>query len=54
MTNRGPWPKHEDKGGYTTVTVKGVRYRVADTDHTYAALLKIIKSGDATALEAPE
>ena len=49
--NRGPWPKYKDNGGHTIVTIAGVRWKVAGTDHLYSALVKAVKNGEAERLD---
>ncbi len=48
MTNRGPWPKHEDKGGHTFITIKGIRWKIEGTGHSFTQCQKAIKAGKAT------
>ena len=45
------WPRVKDRSGHTFVTVKGVRYRVDGTGHSWAALLRLVKGGTAVAQE---
>ena len=44
MSN-GPWPAPKDKGGHTVYTVKGVRYRLEGTGHSYGHLIRSIRNG---------
>ena len=44
MSN-GPWPDPENKRGHTVFTVKGVRYRLEGTGHSYGHLMRSIKNG---------
>ena len=43
--NRGPWPQHKNRSGYSIITVKGTRYRIKGTGLSYAMLLKVVKNG---------
>lgn len=47
-----PWPKPKDRGGVSFVTVKGVRYQVAGTGHSWNVLMKKVKDGEATVVES--
>ncbi len=43
MSN-GPWPTPKDKSGHTMFTIKGVRYRLEGTGHSYGHLMASIRN----------
>lgn len=43
------WARPKDRGGYTLITMAGVRYRAEGTGHSLAVLLRMVREGSAVA-----